>query len=72
MSNIIDVKLSWLDYERIVEIVEIASQIILQIYLNFFVSSCLINSYPGYSFLGALSLFIKSCFLAKKKSIHNI
>jgi 3'(2'), 5'-bisphosphate nucleotidase len=34
MSNIIDVKLSWLDYERIVEIVEIASQIILQIYLN--------------------------------------
>jgi 3'(2'), 5'-bisphosphate nucleotidase len=29
-----DVSLDWLDYEKIVEIVEIASQIILQIYLN--------------------------------------
>jgi 3'(2'), 5'-bisphosphate nucleotidase len=31
MSNI---RIAWLDYKRIVEIVEIASQIILQIYLN--------------------------------------
>ena len=29
-----DISLDWLDYEKIVEIVEIASQIILQIYLN--------------------------------------
>lgn len=34
MSNMNNIRLTWLDYERIVEIVEIASQIILQIYLN--------------------------------------
>jgi 3'(2'), 5'-bisphosphate nucleotidase len=34
MSDVRDIKLGWLDYAKIVEIVEIASQIILQIYLN--------------------------------------
>jgi 3'(2'), 5'-bisphosphate nucleotidase len=34
MSNMSDGSLDWLDYGKIVEIVEIASQIILQIYLN--------------------------------------
>ena len=33
-SNMSEVSLDWLDYGKIVEIVEIASQIILQIYLN--------------------------------------
>jgi 3'(2'), 5'-bisphosphate nucleotidase len=34
MSDVRDIKLGWLDYAKIIEIVEIASQIILQIYLN--------------------------------------
>ena len=34
MSDVRDIKLGWLNYGKIVEIVEIASQIILQIYLN--------------------------------------
>jgi 3'(2'), 5'-bisphosphate nucleotidase len=34
MNNMNNIRLAWLDYEKIVEIVEIASQIILQIYLN--------------------------------------
>ena len=34
MSDMNNIRLTWLDYEKIVEIVEIASQIILQIYLN--------------------------------------
>lgn len=34
MSNMNDLKLDWLNYSKILEIVEIASQIILQIYLN--------------------------------------
>jgi len=34
MSDMSDIRLGWLDYGKIVEIVEIASQIILQIYLN--------------------------------------
>jgi len=34
MSDMSDVNLDWLDFKKIVEIVEIASQIILQIYLN--------------------------------------
>jgi 3'(2'), 5'-bisphosphate nucleotidase len=34
VSNVSDIRLGWLDYAKIIEIVEIASQIILQIYLN--------------------------------------
>ncbi len=34
MSDVSDINLDWLDYKKVVEIVEIASQIILQIYLN--------------------------------------